>query len=88
MDKAKVASVERKNFMRIGLGQVALDLYLPRRKQSLTELAWIGRSALVNSLFMDCSSIVKISDFKMKCDFRFHQDFKEAVRDFKGVADL
>ena len=38
-------------------------------------------------MFGNLPSIVKISDFKMKCDFRFHQDFKEAVRDFMRVAD-
>ena len=35
-----VASVDRRNLMRIGLGCETSDLYLPNQKQSLTELAW------------------------------------------------
>jgi len=63
--KAKVASVDRRNLTRIGLGHVASDLYmyLPSRKQSLTEQAWIGRSTLANSLVMDCKSFSRRSDF-------------------------
>jgi len=39
LDSAKEASVERKNFTRIGLGRGASGLYFPKRKQSFTELA-------------------------------------------------
>ena len=52
--KAEAASVDCRNLIRIGLGLVASDMYLPRRKQSLTEQAWIGRSTLANSLVIDC----------------------------------
>ena len=52
LDRAIVASVDLRNFISMGLGRGALSLYFPNRKQSLIELASIGRAALQKALVM------------------------------------
>ena len=62
LESAIIASVEHKNFIRIGLGCEASDLYFPSWKQSLIELAWIWTSAFVNALSIHCRSFSRRSD--------------------------